>query len=141
MAFQAKRSNIFQITLATALDYRNDMIGIPKALPDTLSWTDPPAGHCFEARGATQSLQVSPGREAIDTTLRADALVALEHLFADVARIGPEPPFLHAPVRTKRQPTPRHFQVAPAAKVPAVHAFGKAVTIGPPARHGSRGAH
>ena len=141
MAFQAKRSNILQVTFTAALDNRHDVVGIPKTLSDPLARTEPPIGQRFQAGCAAQSFQMSQGFEAVDQALGTDASIALEHFLADVAGIGSEPPFLHTPVRTKRLAAWRHFEVAPATKTPAVSAFGQAAPISPAARHGARSAH
>jgi hypothetical protein len=117
------------------------MVGVPQALSTGGSQTKPPFPPSFQPSPASQSLQMFPGRQAIDATLRADSLVACQYFFADISGIRSQPPLLHAPVRTESQPTLRHFQTAPAAQISAVRAFGKTVTISPPARHRSCGTH
>jgi hypothetical protein len=101
MAFQAEGSEVCEIALAAAFDHRNDMIGIPKAFSGSRSGTKAPIDPGLQAGGSAQSLQMSPGRQAIDAALTADALVALEHSLADVSGIGAQAPFLDAPVRTE----------------------------------------
>ncbi|HEV2687986.1 MAG TPA: hypothetical protein VGV35_05515, partial [Bryobacteraceae bacterium] len=59
---------------------------------------------------------------AIDTACRADALVSFENSFAQVSRVGAQAPFFYAPIGAEGLAAFRDFQVAPAAKVPAVGA-------------------
>jgi len=115
MAFQAKRSYVLEITFSAAFDYGNDMISIPEASSTGRSEPEPPFQPSFQTGGATQSLQLPPGCQAIDAALRTDALVALQDFFADVSRIGAQAPFLHAPVRAEGESSLGHLEIAPAA--------------------------
>jgi hypothetical protein len=115
VALEAQSPDVFKITFAAAFDYRNDMVGIPQTFSTGGSKAEPPFQPSLQASRSSQSLQMFPGRQAIDATLRAHASVAFHYFFADVSRIGAQPPFLHAPVGAERQPTLRHLQTAPAA--------------------------
>jgi len=115
MAFEAQSADIFEITFAPAFNYRNDMVGIPQAFSTSRSEAESPFQPSLQASRAAQSLQMFPDRQAIDATLRADTLVTFQYFFANISRIGAQPPLLHAPIGTERQPTFRYFQTAPAA--------------------------
>ena len=100
MAFQAQSADVRQIALASAFNYRHDVIGIPQAFAPF--GCDAPLRESFEARRASKPLQVLKSRKAIRATRRAHAPIALEHLLAQITGIGSETPFLHAPIGTKR---------------------------------------
>jgi hypothetical protein len=115
VTLQAQSPDVFEITFAPAFDYGNDMIGVPEAFSTSRSETESPFQPSLQASRASQSLQMFPGRQAIDAALHADTLVSFQYFFADISRIGAQPPLLHAPVRAERQPALRHLQTAPAA--------------------------
>ena len=100
MALQAQRAEVFEITLASAFHHRNDMVGIPKAFSG--SGPEPPVERSFQARGSAQSFELALGVQAIDAATRTNTTVALQDLFAKIAWIGAQTPFLHAPSRAKR---------------------------------------
>ena len=73
----------------------------------------------------------------VDVAQRADAAIAPEHLFPQVAWIRAKTPFVHAPVGTKREPARRNFEIAPAAEGATVVSLLKACPVGSAARHSS----
>src|SRR5579864_6533109 len=68
-------------------------------------------------------------------------MVALQHFLADIAGIGAQAPFVHAPVRAKSEPAFGDLKIAPAAQITAVRSFGEIAAIGPSAGHCSLRAH
>ena len=80
-------------------------------------------------------LRCSQSGQAIHAARGADSAIAFQDFFAQIAGIGSETPLLHAPIRAKREAAFGHFQIAPAAQAAPVRTFGKAVAIGPAARH------
>jgi len=140
MAFQAKGPDVFEITFAAAFDHRNDVIGIPKAFSAHSAGTEAPVDESFQTGSTAQPLEVSPGLQAIDAALSANAPISFQYFFTDVSRVGSQAPFLYAPIRAERQATLGHLEIAPAAKTTAVWAFWKTITVGPTARHRSRSA-
>src|ERR1700680_294802 len=68
-------------------------------------------------------------------------MVALEHFLSDMAWIGAQAPFVHAPVRAKSEPAFGDLKIAPAAQVAAVRPFGEIAAIDPSAGHCSLRAH
>ena len=68
-------------------------------------------------------------------------MVALEHFLANIARIGAQAPFVHAPVRAESEPAFRDLKIAPAAQVAPVYPFGEIAAIGPSAWHCSLRTH
>jgi hypothetical protein len=83
MTLQTKRSHVREIALATALGDRNDVIRIPERFPPAKS----PLGYCLRTCGAAQAFDVPELRNAIESTICANAAVAFQHAFAQVARI------------------------------------------------------
>src|SRR5580658_6011377 len=73
--------------------------------------------------------------QAIDAAAGADAAVALQYFFANIAWVAAHTPFFHAPCRTKRHAAFGNFQVAPAAQIAAIGSLGKVVPIGPATSH------
>jgi len=79
--------------------------------------------------------------QAIDTATGANAAVAFQYFFANIAWIAPYAPFFHTPGRTKGQAALGHFQVAPTAQIAAIGSLGKGVPVGPTAGHCSLSTH
>ena len=75
-------------------------------------------GPC-EADAITTELQeMPPQRYRIGTATGADALIPFENLFAKVAGIRPQLPFVDARIAAEGQTPPRHLAAAPAARTP-----------------------
>lgn len=137
VAFQAKRSKVRQIAFAAAFGYGNDMISVP----NRLAASNLPV---FQRAGACRASQLAQAGELGDTvhpTDGTDASVALQDSLTKVARIGAEPPLLHAPLGTKRPASRRNFEVAPAADAPAIFALGNRVALYAAPRHCALGTH
>ena len=124
MALQAQGADVLEIAFAAAFHHRNDMVGIPKAFPG--AGAESPIEKSFQPRRAAQAFQLPLCMQAIDAATGADAAIAFQYLFAKIARVGAQAPFLHAPSRTKRHAALGNFQIAPAAEIAAIGTFGKA---------------
>jgi len=133
MAFEAERANVVEIALATAFHHRNDMVGIPEAFSRT--GPQAPFERSFQARRTPQAFKLQCCTQTIYGADGAHATIPFENLFAEVAWIGTETPLLHAPSRAKRDPSFGNFQTAPAAKMAAVGALGKAFADRPATGH------
>ncbi len=123
MAFQAQGADVFEIALAAAFHHGNNMIGVPKGLSGTGAQS--PIERSFQPRRAPQALQLPLCMQAIDAATGADAAVAFQHFFANIARIAAQAPFFHAPRRAKRRAALGNFQIAPAAQIAAIGTLGK----------------
>ena len=129
VALQAERAHVGEIALAAAFGHRHDVVRVPEmpARRPTPS----------RRRGARRSpacacrLRSASVSGAAD---RADALVALEHLLAQVAGVGAQLPGVDA--RFGEQNVKRPWGTGRAA--PAAHAA--AAPCGPPTRPDWRGA-
>jgi len=86
MAFQTQRADVRQIAFAAALDDGHDMIRVPECAAGI--GLDAPLRPGPSARGAAKLLQVMKSCPAIRAAGGAQAVVALEHLFAKVAGIA-----------------------------------------------------
>ncbi len=113
MALQAKSADVGQIAFASALHNRDDVIGVPQAFPSP--WAQTPCEQRLELRRSAQPLQLPFGTEAIDTADGADAAVALQHFFAEIAGVGAQAPFFHALGGAKGRAAFGHLKIAPAA--------------------------
>jgi hypothetical protein len=121
VAIQAQGSEVRQIAFPAAFRDRKDVVGIPKTAPVKRLQT--PAHEQALAFCTLGSLKFKVGRLRIERTKRTDAAVATENLFAQIARVSSEPPFVYAPIRTERQASRGHFQAAPAAKTATIFTF------------------
>ena len=139
MALQAQRPDICEIAFPAAFHYRNNMVGIPQAFSRT--GAHPPIQKSFQPRRAAQPPEMAFGVQAIHAAGRAHSVIPFQYLFAKIARIGAQTPFLHAPDRTKAYSAFGNFQIAPAAQIAAIRAPGKCTPVRPTARHGSVGTH
>ena len=108
------------------------MVGVPEALPGAAA--DAPVETGFQTRGATQAFELPLGLQTIDRADGANPAIAFQYFFTQVAGIGSQPPFLHAPSRTERNAASfRNFQIAPAAKMTSIGTSRKALAAGPAA--------
>jgi hypothetical protein len=137
VTLQAKRAHIGQIAFAPAFGHRDDVIGIPESFSSLKS----PLGVCFRACRSAKPLDVPQLRNAVEAAYCADAAVAFEDTFAEVARVAAQSPFFDAPIRTERQAAQRHFQIAPAAEASAVWSLREVVAIGASSLHNALRAH
>src|SRR5580692_386775 len=139
MALQAQSADILEVAFTPAFHHRNNVIGVPKRHSGT--GAEAPVEQSLQPCGAAQAFQLPPREQAIHTATGADASIALQYFFAKVARVAAQPPFFHAPSRTKRRPALGNLQIAPAAEIAAIEALGEGLPIGPTARHGSFCTH
>ena len=115
MTRDAERAHVLEIRVA-AFDDRRDVVRFPPRLAALVNHAAllqrADLAHAFRERephdAASQSMRV-------DAAERADAVVALEHAFAQICRARPQSPLMHASVRTKRPPPPAHRALAPPA--------------------------
>jgi len=138
MAEKTQRAQVLKVALSAALHDGQDMIGIPQCL--SREPLESPFSEKPQAMGPTRASQFPIGSAGIDSADRADAPVPLENLFAKVAGVRTEAPFVDAPIRTKCETTRRDFQATPAAKRAAVRPFWQSGSIGEAARHYPRSA-
>ena len=59
---------------------------------------------------------------AIETATSADAVVAFEHTFAQMAGVRSKPPLFDAKLRTKRNAPARDLEFAPSAEISPISA-------------------
>src|ERR1700678_2795239 len=143
MALQAQSANVLEIALASAFHHRNNMIGVPEGFSGASAspGAKSPSQKSFQPRGAAKTFQFPFCMQAVDSTSGANCAITLENLFAKIARIAPQAPFFHAPIRTEGHAALGNLEVAPAAEIATRGAFGKVLPVGPTSRHGSFGAH
>src|SRR5580693_25568 len=87
------------------------------------------------------AFQVEKSRTRVDSALGADTAIALENLFAEIARVGAKLPFVDAPIGTEREAPRRDFQVAPAAQRPSAGSGLKRGPVGKASGHGAGSTH
>jgi len=127
MATQAQRAHIAEIARAAALDYRDDMIGVPKVAAAAPVLLESPARRVIELAF------VFAQRFGVEAALRAHAAVALEHLRAKISGVGAQSPLVDAGVAAKGVAAAGNFSAAPPA--------GAALPLHPTAGSGACGAH
>ena len=116
VAEQAQRAKVVEIALAPAFGYGADMVGVPEAAArgDGLHAVEAETGG---AGGAPGSFERVVGSDRVDVAVGADAVVAGEHLVAEIAGIGAEPPLVDAIVGAERATAfGENFEVAPPAE-------------------------
>lgn len=128
-----------EVAFAPAFDHGNDVIGVPEAFACAGAQT--PLEQSFQPRHAAQPPELAFGMEAIDAASGAYAAIAFENFFTKVAGIAAQAPLLHAPLRTEGHAAFGDFEIAPAAKIPAVGASRKTATVHPASLHRSLGTH
>ena len=125
MAEQAERADVVEVTLASALSDRQDVIGIPQ----TATTND--GFHSVEAQtsgssGSASTLQRSISCDRVDLTDGAAAAVASEDLITEVARVGAQTPLMNAVVAAERATASgEDLKIAPAAQRQAIWAPGE----------------
>ena len=97
MARQAKGAEVVEVALATAFGDGQDVVGVPKRAPGA-DGTQPPQREELRSRFAARALQLAERAQGICRAQGAEAFVAGEDLLAEVARVGAEPPLVHAEV-------------------------------------------
>ncbi len=123
VATQAQRADVQKVALAAALHHRHNVVGVPQALAQLRFQT--PVRHQLQPALASGPPQPPQFKQRIRTAAGAHALVPHKNLVAQVCRLGPQPPLVHAVRRAEREAPRRHLQRAPAAQAAPVR----------PARH------
>jgi hypothetical protein len=139
MTLEAKRADVREVAFAATFGYRNDVVGIPQAFAK--AGTDAPFGARTGTGNSAHSFEMMPCGDAIDTADGANTAIALQDFLAEMTGVGAELPFLDAPIRAKREAAFGYFQIAVAAQIAAVLAFGQTIAVSPAARHGAYCAH
>lgn len=139
MALEAQGADIGQIAFPAAFDDRKDVIGIPQASAEAAA--EAPVEEGLMTRETTQPHDTPPFSHAVHAADGADAPVAIENLLPEIARIGPEPPFLDTVIGAERAPAFGNLKTAPAAEAPAIRSGGERVAHCAAPGHDARGAH
>lgn len=125
MAGQAKRAEIVEVTLASALSHRQDVVGIPErsAACDLFQAVERQA--C--GPGATaRTLQCLINRDRIGMAQGAVAMVAGEDLVPQISGVGTQAMLMHAKVRAEGAPARgNNLELTPTAECAAVFAAGQ----------------
>jgi hypothetical protein len=111
MAEQAQCAEIVEVALAAALGNRQNVICIPKSLPDAFRHA-PMTQQVFTFDSACVP-ELAPLNNGIELTRGADAAIAQEDLFAKVRRLSPQAPLVNAVRGAEREPAARHFERTP----------------------------
>ena len=133
MAAQAKGADIFEIALASAFDYGNNVIRIPKALARPA--TQAPVR---KERGAICAARIAEPAcfgDSVDITAGAYTAIAMEHLLSKISRLRAQLPLMHTEIRTKGVTSARNLKRAPATQTAAVGATWNCLAINPAAAH------
>ena len=137
MALEAKSAHVGEVALAAAFGNGDDVVGIPQSF----AAAEIPGGEGTGASGTAEAFDVMKLGGAIETADGAEAAIALEDAFAQVAGVGAELPFLDAPLGAEGEAAGRDFELAPAAETAAVGTFGERGAIGTSAGLGAVCAH
>jgi hypothetical protein len=113
VAYQTECAQIFEITFTTAFADRKDVIRVPQA-STVQRCRAPISDHCIAALPAG-SLQPALRLDGIDFALRTASAIPKKNLLAEISRVGPKPPLVHAPSGAEGPAAARHFERAPAA--------------------------
>jgi hypothetical protein len=113
MALQAKRTHIGEIALPAALRDRHDVIRIPERFPAALDKS--PLLKKFPPGCEIKTSHIAAQRNRVHAALRANAAVARQDLFAQIAGIGPESPIVDTGIGAKCATPGRRFGPAPTA--------------------------
>ena len=84
--FKHKRADVFEVAFTPAFHDGNDVVGIPESFSGT--GAQAPIEERFQPRRTAQTFQLPFCLQAIDTATGADATIALQNLFAKIARIA-----------------------------------------------------
>jgi hypothetical protein len=137
MTFKTKRPHIVEVAFASTLRYRQYVIRIPEAL----AATQLPRKNCVRFGSSAKPANPRVLGNTVKTARCADTAIALKDSLAQVSRTAAKLPFLDTPCRTKCQTARWNFQIAPAAKAPAIWTGGKQLPISPASAHGALSAH
>jgi hypothetical protein len=141
VAEDAEGSEVVQVALASALGYREDVVGVPQAAAggDGLHAVEVKAGDACCASGPLQGCEGGDGVDLADGT---DAPIAGKYLVAEVAGIGAETPLVNAVVGAEgASALVEDFEVAPAAERKIVRADGEGGAVETAAGHGAGKEH
>ena len=133
MAAKAQGLNVFKITLASSLDYRYYMIGLPKA--SSYRCSKSPVEHQSSTVVAAGTPQLAQRLDRVYKTSGTDATVPEKYLFPEIGRLGTKFPFVDAVGRAKGKSTGWHFEGAPTAEAAAIRTSGNCAAIHPSPFH------
>jgi hypothetical protein len=139
VAAEAEGAQVREVAFAAAFDDGRDVIGLPEGAAGEAGQV--PVVEQALARRAAGALHDALGDERINTATAADAAIAFEHLVAEVAGVGAEPPLVHTIVRAERSAAFRDFDRAPAAEASAAGPAREGAARRPTSGHGAAGAH
>ncbi len=114
MAEQAQWAHIRKIALPTTLGHRNDVVGIPQRLPAAVF--ESPLPEHLSPRSVIQLAHIASDFFRIHAALRANALIAIENMLAQIAGIRAKLPFVDADIATEGPSAFRNFRTAPPAE-------------------------
>src|ERR1700742_906550 len=100
MAPQTQGADVIEVALPSALHYRHDMIRVPQAL--TPARFEPPVQHQICAPFSPAALDPQMLTQRIDAAMGTNPLIPLQDEFAQIARLRPQFPLMHAISRAKR---------------------------------------
>src|SRR5947208_9859846 len=115
------------------------MVGIPQALASLPRQI--PVGQQRRAARAARVPELPCRNHRIHTAVGAYAVVALEHLLAQVARLGAQLPLVDAILGAKRKSSARDFQGTPPAQPAPVRTTGNRLAINPSSLDETHRAH
>jgi hypothetical protein len=114
MAEEAERSHVREVALAAAFRHGHDVVCIPKRLP--AAFAQSPGFQKLAARSVVEFAEIAAQGYGIGGALGADAAVAREDLFAEIAGVGAQLPFMDAGLGAKGPAALWYFDAAPSTK-------------------------
>lgn len=137
VALQAERPHIGKIAFAATLHNGHDVVCIPQAL----AAAHVPLRERRETGRSAKTFDAAQFRDTVQAANGADAPVALQHSFAQVAWIAAQLPLLNTPGGTEARAPGRDLKITPAAKSTTVLSLGQRGAVDPATRHGSLRTH
>ena len=120
MTGQTKSAEVVEVALAAAFRHRDLMVGVPQGAAGSHA-AQTPDGELLRARVPPRALEPGHGGDGVGGAQGADAAVAGEHLVAQIAGVGAEPPLVNAELRAEGAAARgENLQPAPAAQGTAV---------------------
>src|SRR5947209_247752 len=98
MALDTQRPHVREIALAPTLRHRQNMVGVPQVLAPSPFFFEPPP------RREIELPLIVPQYHGINAANGADPVVTREYLVAEIPRIRPQLPVVHARVAAEREP-------------------------------------
>ena len=101
MAGQAKRADVVEVALSSALGNRQDVVRVPER-PPCLNSLEPPQSERLSPGLTAAALEGRVRGDGVSTAGRADAAITRKDLIAQISRVRPQPPLMHAVIRAER---------------------------------------